>query len=290
MLLQSTSSSRRAVFLVGCPRSGTTLLQSMLAAHSQIESFPESKFFLQLVSTPDYQSKRYAMGLISPQLIPCIDSFLQAVDHPEWRKTLPPIPLIGWYTRWFLHTLDRLTQLKGKQFWLEKTPDHLRCLKYIEQFVEPVRPVQVIHIVRDGKNVIASLYSLSQKHPKFWGKYFKSLDACIDRWLEDVELTKASLKKPNHTLVRYEDLITQPDQVLADLCLFLGIPSESAMLENYSQVVSHLVLPRESWKTRVGTMLQINPSQTFTQVFDADQQDYVLRRIAGVNLELLQGC
>ncbi|NJL55543.1 sulfotransferase [bacterium] len=32
------------LFLVGCPRSGTTLLQSMLASHPQIASFPETKF------------------------------------------------------------------------------------------------------------------------------------------------------------------------------------------------------------------------------------------------------
>lgn len=32
-------------FIVGFPRSGTTLLQSLLAAHPQIASFPESYFF-----------------------------------------------------------------------------------------------------------------------------------------------------------------------------------------------------------------------------------------------------
>ena len=33
------------IFIVGCPRSGTTLLQSLLAAHPQIHSFPETHFF-----------------------------------------------------------------------------------------------------------------------------------------------------------------------------------------------------------------------------------------------------
>jgi hypothetical protein len=37
---------RTRLFLVGCPRSGTTLLQSLLAAHPQIASFPESHFLL----------------------------------------------------------------------------------------------------------------------------------------------------------------------------------------------------------------------------------------------------
>lgn len=34
------------LFLVGCPRTGTTLIQSLLAAHSQIASFPESHLLL----------------------------------------------------------------------------------------------------------------------------------------------------------------------------------------------------------------------------------------------------
>ncbi|HEV2472658.1 MAG TPA: sulfotransferase, partial [Chthonomonadales bacterium] len=40
---------RSRVFLVGCVRSGTTLLQSLLAAHSEIASFPETDFFRYLV-------------------------------------------------------------------------------------------------------------------------------------------------------------------------------------------------------------------------------------------------
>ena len=35
----------RRIFVVGVPRSGTTLVQSLLAAHSQVTSFTESHFF-----------------------------------------------------------------------------------------------------------------------------------------------------------------------------------------------------------------------------------------------------
>ena len=35
----------RGIFLVGCPRSGTTLLQSLIAAHPLVTSFSESNFF-----------------------------------------------------------------------------------------------------------------------------------------------------------------------------------------------------------------------------------------------------
>ena len=40
------------VFLVGIMRSGTTLLQSLLAAHSRVTSFPETMFFRFLTGEP----------------------------------------------------------------------------------------------------------------------------------------------------------------------------------------------------------------------------------------------
>ena len=47
-------------FIVSCPRSGTTLLQSLLAAHSDIHSFPESNFFA--LATPRNLWRRF-LGL-----------------------------------------------------------------------------------------------------------------------------------------------------------------------------------------------------------------------------------
>ena len=43
--MTSNSAMPRGIFLVGCPRSGTTLLQSLIAAHPLVTSFSESNFF-----------------------------------------------------------------------------------------------------------------------------------------------------------------------------------------------------------------------------------------------------
>ncbi|MGL6135938.1 MAG: sulfotransferase, partial [Planktothrix sp.] len=56
------------LFLVGCPRSGTTLLQSLLAAHSQIASFPESQFFRCLLENrPPWRVKLRIPGRFARQ-------------------------------------------------------------------------------------------------------------------------------------------------------------------------------------------------------------------------------
>ena len=38
--------SNRPIFVIGCPRSGTTLLTLMLSAHSRIAIPPETRFLL----------------------------------------------------------------------------------------------------------------------------------------------------------------------------------------------------------------------------------------------------
>ena len=37
--------SFKRIYIVGCPRSGTTLLQSMVAAHPLLTSYPETHFW-----------------------------------------------------------------------------------------------------------------------------------------------------------------------------------------------------------------------------------------------------
>ncbi len=46
------ANGRRGIFLVGCPRSGTTLLQALLASHPAIRSFPESHYLRHIVGAP----------------------------------------------------------------------------------------------------------------------------------------------------------------------------------------------------------------------------------------------
>ncbi|NJL67494.1 MAG: sulfotransferase [Microcoleus sp. SM1_3_4] len=66
----------KRIFLVGCPRSGTTILQSLLASHPEIISFPESKFFHYLLYD------KFADKLSSR-----MEAFFQdEIDRPEFLR------------------------------------------------------------------------------------------------------------------------------------------------------------------------------------------------------------
>lgn len=284
MMNESKVVKNNGIFIVGCPRSGTTLLQSVLTSHSAIASFPESKFFLHLVAQPDARSRRFALGLVTPRLRPSLEEFLEQVDHPEMKAMLPKLPFIKLYVKRFQAILDRLTELQGKTLWLEKTPDHLRALAYIERYIPEAK---IIHLVRNGADVIASIYDLTQRFPERWGCYYKDLGACIRRWQEDIEISRRYLGRPNHLLVRYEAFVSQPEVEVQRICSFIGVEFESAMLEGYRTTSRSLIRNHEVWKA--GTQQPIENANThkFQTILTSDQQEQVLQAISGIVLPTL---
>ena len=279
------SGDRRPIFLVGCSRSGTTLLQSMLAAHPLIASFPESKFFIHLL--PRYEAKRLKFGIVSRQLKPKLEIFFRKVGHPEVVKEMPVIPLLmSQYTRWFIGKLNCLTVEQGKHIWVEKTPDHLLYLDYIEKFVPGAR---IIHLVRNGKDVVASLYELVKKYPKIWSG-LDNLDGCINKWQTAISTSWNYVHKPNHIVVRYENLVENPQAILDGICQFIGVEFDSRMLKDYGVAVKPLVWERETWKASVSGKIEDRNSQKFYRLFDEVQQQYILERVANVDLEELVCC
>ncbi|HEY9694672.1 MAG TPA: sulfotransferase [Oculatellaceae cyanobacterium] len=77
------------LFLVGCPRSGTTLLQSLLVAHPEILSFPESHFFRSLL---EYRTPwRIKLKIASSKTKPRLKQFLKESGYEEMQRHIPQI-------------------------------------------------------------------------------------------------------------------------------------------------------------------------------------------------------
>ncbi|NES19250.1 MAG: sulfotransferase [Symploca sp. SIO3E6] len=266
------------IFLVGCPRSGTTLLQSLLAAHPKIASFPESKFFHFIV--PEYEPRRQALGIASRRIKPALEKFFNNIGHTEMVQQFPKVGLIGQYTRKFIKILYLLTEEQGKSIWLEKTPNHIYYLEYIEKFV---RGVKIIHLVRSGADVVASLYEVTHKYPKSWGGTPWDIDLCIERWIRAYKISLSYLNEPNHLIVRYEQLLENPQTVLEKLCEFIGVEWHETMLTDYSVVSEKLTLG-QAGRTVIPVIPSAN-SQKFYRLFDAAQRQYILNRLSEFSLD-----
>jgi hypothetical protein len=90
--------------------------------------------------------------------------------------------------------LDKLTLAQGKSVWLEKTPGHLYYIDDLERYIPEVK---FIHLVRNGADVVASLYEVTNQYPQEWGGAYH-IEQCIRTWNQAVKLTEEHLGKENH--------------------------------------------------------------------------------------------
>ena len=250
----------RRLFLVGVPRSGTTLLQSLLAAHSQVTSFTESHLMsrhfalLPVVGRPVLRAD---LGLRVREFLG--ENGVEAGLVDAWVRAFETVDGAGreLRTRAALREIvalfDRLAVERARSTWLEKTPRHLRYLPELEASLgEEVRAtVHTIHLVRRPAETVASLYRASRDWPQAY-----SLDECVARWNEDVAFTLEQLDRPRQHIVLYEELCDRPEEVLHSLLGALGLDWEAGLLEEFGRQAEALVTPEETWKEGVGRPLR----------------------------------
>lgn len=274
-------SIERRIFIVGAPRSGTTLVQSLLAAHGAMTSFTESHFFRKHFSN---------VPLLSPSILTRdprsgVSEFLaENGEEPppaaEWfskkeRWALGIRPLLPLLTlpvaRQLIRVLDELALRRGVPNWIEKTPWHLRYIPLLEEASPAGRPY-FIHVIRDGLEVVASLHRASQKWERPYG-----LEECVARWNADLGLSLDRISSPNHLFIAYEQLTSDAEATVRLLLDKLGLAWEPAILENYGSASEGVVTAGEDWKTGVGR--SIRRSATSAEVLTTEQREWVTKKL-----------
>lgn len=265
----------KRIFLVGAPRSGTTILQSLLASHPEIISVPESRFFHYLLD-PE-MSKRFSERLEK--------FFVEEIDRPEFLSKFSTEQSQDERVKQFVDVLDTLAKDKGKTIWLEKTPEHIYFVEYIEKFCPDAL---FIHILRNPLDVIASMYEASRKAPEAWFGAW-SLDHCINRWVEATKISHASINKANHVLVSYEEFVESPQKIALKLCDFLDIEFNPSMLTNYKETAKQLSLGAV-WHQGIERDIKSSKVHKYHLLFQRGDVEYILPRLkptrVGMNQEI----
>ena len=293
---------QRRVFIVGCPRSGTTLLQSLLAAHSQIYSFPESQFFPFLFSNDQADrwlnsnfepswlkpglklaARKLIFGAARSRLQARIHDFLADIDQTQFETQFPQAAIAAKtaYTQAFWQILDQITQAQGKTVWIEKSPLHLHYLDYITQHVPQVL---FIHIVRSGTDTIASLYDVRQRYPNHWRQIAATPTHCTHEWIRAIKISQRYRDRPNHVVLSYEQLVHHTEAVMQLLCRAIGVEFEPHMLTRYTQVARQVSLSSEPWKQQVEKPIQNQNSTKFLTLFSPEEQAEIGDRVAEFDL------
>lgn len=223
---------KRVFFIVGCGRSGTSLLQSMLSSNKSVAIPPETGFYSIL-----YERYKKKLGELEAE-----ESFDEAVDAALgfWRiaslelkkKEIIEAKDDAWGLSWeslLLSILSGYGKRTGATYLGEKSPHHV---EYLPRIFTKLPGAKVIHIVRDPRAVYLSFTKVGAG---FGRKY--SADVC-SQWLSAVRAHWEALKRgadDQYKLVRYEDLIKSPEMVLLEVCTFLGIDYDIGMMEFYKE-------------------------------------------------------
>jgi hypothetical protein len=129
------------------------------------------------------------------------------------------------------------THTPEKEIWGDK---NINTLSYISEIMNLFPQTKFIHIVRDGRDVAASLQSRVWKFYSFIetkGFYLGHFKGAIDTWKTAIDIIENEIEKYPESLlitVKYEDLIQDPETTLNAICNHIGIAYDTDMLLYYN--------------------------------------------------------
>lgn len=236
------SESPAPIFVVGCPRSGNTLVGCILNKHPELAVFFEQSLFRALYST-------WQEHVQNPSLTPR-QAFLWAlrdcnvegrpinrlsVKWEEVRECLACAPATwGGLLDSYMRLLIRRAMPSATR-WGDKTPHHVGHLREIHQTYPGA---QFIYVYRDPRHTVASLSRSSFPHasdrPLVNAEVVRYYHSLFEREQEHV---------PRESIfeLRYEELIDAPDRTLESLCSFLGIDYTTKLKEPASEEVRRAI-------------------------------------------------
>ena len=269
------------MFLVGCPRSGTTLLQSMIASHSKVVSFPETHLFSKTI--PPHQIGRW-FKIYQKSSCTQLLEIIRSLELSEEQAILPSSTLLKSreWSRYLLKNIDQLANHHAEQeetHWLEKTPRHLR---YIDLISDTDPDAKFVHIIRRGKDVAASMHFATKNYPERWGGA-RSIKKCVFWWNRSIENALPHLNQKNHTFISYEQLVSQPKVVMKGLCNKIDLLHEKKMHHSFHKIASSLIKEGEHFKEK-NTSKKISNSNKFDRL-RSDDKTYIKENVVNFPFE-----
>ncbi|MGB3511224.1 MAG: sulfotransferase [Microcoleaceae cyanobacterium] len=193
------------VFLVGAERSGTTVLRLMLDHHPQIAFNNEFEYSVDLVSDEGKW--------------PEMDRYY------EWLKTHRIFLASGFEIDRSLNYPQLINSfLCQKRDRAGKPLVGATVHRHFNRLLDIWPDARFIHILRDGRDVARSNIGMGWAGNVWIG---------VDKWLEAEQLwarLKEIIPENRRTELTYENLISEPVPVLRQLCEFIGVPYDEAML------------------------------------------------------------
>lgn len=213
-------------FIVGCTRSGTTLVSRILDSHSRLAVYHESHFYhllrhdLHRYGNLDRSSNlrrfltdvREVLQRQRKMTVPTEDEFLAALRELSFAGVLTTL-------------LTLYAQQQGKSRGGDKTPGHH---SYLAEITEQLPHSPVIFLLRDPRDAVVAIRE----------KFATSLKGATALW-NAAYLSYTKFPGRVH-LIQYETLVRRPTESVQALCAYLGEDYEPGMLRFFEHIPDRL--------------------------------------------------
>lgn len=194
---KSKVSHNQHIFIVGAPRSGTTLIQNIMANHPEISAVDAENAFFDYHNI--FQRKYAELNMKEKNIM-----LSKAKD------------LVAFFDQY----AEYIKNKKGGKYFLEKTPQNVNKLDYI---LKHFPSSKIINVYRDGRDC----YRSARKHPnipqaKSCSKYAKYWKKCIQNRVKN-DVT-------NIIDIHYESFVSTPEEYLKDITNHLEIKYMDTLL------------------------------------------------------------
>jgi Sulfotransferase family len=245
----------RPIFVVGCPRSGTTLVQCLLSASPRAFSLPETHFFSEVLPYlgvglearlgPE-QLRRGLERLAYSAEVTLPAELVARLDAAARAGALGPLDLFLAVLEEFRPAADAGRCLRV----VEKTPLHVL---HLEEIGAAFAEARFVNVVRSPVDVAASWLGTPFARTGSMLFYAQVWSECV------LAAERYARRAPEriHTLV-YERLIAEPERALRRLCGFLELPYEDRLLHEFGREAARNVNKREDWKQDIERGVIVN--------------------------------
>jgi hypothetical protein len=207
------------VFVLGCPRSGTTVLYHMLLSAGNFAVYrTESNVFS--VLQPRFGSLRSKNNL--RQLLPMwLKSKLFQATGLEGTQIREQLMRECHSAGDFLRiVMEETARRQGVERWADCTPDHLL---YIPEIKRQIPNALVVHIIRDGRDVALSYVKQGWAYPFPWDRKERlSVAGLFWEWIVGRGRKFGRTLGADYYELHYEDLVEKPHETLRALGEFVG--------------------------------------------------------------------
>lgn len=260
MTVTDLMETKNPLFIIGNPRSGTTLLRLILTSHSEVLIPPECGFIIWLKEKYinwqklDNNDRNKRMSFIEDLIssrkfdtwqldVKIIEQKINAVQPVNYAE------LCG-----VVYGAFGLSIGKKYSVWGDKNNFHIN---HMDELLGLYSGARFLHIVRDGRDVACSYREVMAKksNSPYAPKLNTDISDIAKEWFENVMKVDSFMNKlpRNQAMtVRYEDLVKHSSETVRSMCDWLGLSFEGEMLNFYQQNKDKTLEPELTmdWKIR----------------------------------------